>query len=257
LTVNSSTVWTRRVGDRKIFNPEYFERSGYEFSRTAASVSAGPKSLVLHLLAGGEKLTRAEPFMYQNSPCMAVTITGTDKVTSLVLDPALGHAARELQETDIQGRRRWLTINTQFKNLAGTQIWMPTMSETAWHTWHSTPSVIDAKPFMSTTISVSSLDNKQLDESTFALDYNEPGTRVHSSEVPGAERTSDGMLYYRVPANPSRLDDVIRQAAEEQAANRSVPLYRKILIGIIAVLIGLVAVLTYHRWWSKHQGARR
>lgn len=244
LTVNSREVWMKRLADRPIIYSEYLERAGYDFDRTAATASQPPRSLILHRLASGARVAAVRTESLDGVPCVLVEVAGEKGTTRYALDPALGHAVRRAEERDRSGKQMWVTTNSDFVALKGTKAWLPRQSVTDWYTWFSTPDVIDPKPFIRTTITASDVDNKRLPDAAFRLEYTKPGTRVHTSEVPGAEKTADGMVYYRVPTNPDYLDQVVRAAAAEQVLNKKTPVYRYVLIaGAIVSGIGLGVLL--------------
>lgn len=249
LTVNSRDVWAKRVEDRTIFySSEYFECAGYDLNRTAATVDQPPRSLILHRLASGGRVTAVREELLDNVACVTVQIATEKGSTRYTLDPTLGHAVRRSEELDRSGKQMRVTTNSDFVALPGTKTWLPRQSVTDWSTWYSTPDVIDGKPFIRTTIIARDIDNKRLPDAAFRLEYTKPGTRVHSSEVPGADKTADGMVYYRVPTNPDHLDEVIRQAAEEQNAGKKAPWYRYVLGGVTIALGVALGVLLYVRW---------
>ena len=125
---------------------------------------------------------------------------------------------------------------------------------TDWCSWFSAPEAIDEKPFIRTIITAHDIDNKRLPDTAFQLEYTKPGTRVHSSEVPGSDKTADGMVYYRVPTNPEHLDEVIRVAAEEQSTEKKTPLYRYVLLGVAVISGGGLCVLLSRRRRQKGAG---
>ena len=77
LTVNSRTVWAKRLEDRPVIYSEYWEQAGYDFERTAATVDLPPRSLILHRITSGRgcwrfAMNRSTAFPVCRSPSRGI-----------------------------------------------------------------------------------------------------------------------------------------------------------------------------------------
>lgn len=233
---------------------EFFDQAGFHIpGRTEDYEAKRPaKSLPLYLIEQGASVIEVGREEVDGVSCMALVLRSGTAENRFVLDPAKGYAVRRRIEKTPPGGLAVRSNCSDFAQVPGSGLWMPRKVEVEWHTW---PGVL-AKPVKEAvireTFRVSELKSEPIPPEQFVLKYNEAGTTIADSTIEG-KKDSDGWVVYRVPADPSRLDEVIKAAASGQKYEPTIVSFRKyfILVNVLLFLI-LIGVV----WWRARRKSR-
>lgn len=122
------------------------------------------------------------------------------------LDPAMHYALRRREE--------WYAPDTllqrldcrEFEQIAGRQLWLPRVCETAYHTHRDRPGVFYADAFLASVIEVTKLDGSPVPAETFAIEYTTPGIRIEDETLPAAAGARNGQVVYTVGQTPAETE---------------------------------------------------
>lgn len=232
-------------------SPDFFNHVGFHFPERAEDYEAKrpAKSLPLYLVEQGASVIEVGREEVDGVSCTALVLRSGTAEYRFVLDPAKGYAVRRRIDKTPSGELAVRADCSDFAQLSGSRLWMPRKVEVEWHSW---PGVL-AKPVKEVvvreTFRVSELKSEPIPPEQFVLKPDQPGTDVADSTVEG-RKDSQGRVNYVVPADPSRLDEVIRDAASGNAPERTIWRFRRpfILANFLLILILMGAV-----WWRARR----
>lgn len=179
------------------------------------------------------------------------------------LDPERGYAVRRLEIRDEANRLVYRSDCTEHEQLTGRVIWMPRLCRVEEYTFEGLrdeESLIPydfGSPLFVTNFQVSAFDVKPWPYDRFELKYTAPGTQVNDATFPET-KGKDG-IFYKVPANPQDLDQVIaahraKAQARVNAEKRSSTI-RMILLILNGVGLPILVFYLIVRWRKKGSNA--
>jgi len=248
LSIEALQLTVKRTHDMPLVRDSYFRAAGFHLFRTASTLSRQPDSIIQYWIKNGAAVTAVQQAPADGVACLALELTDKGKVARFYLDRSIGYALRRCEQMNATGKLESVVTNSSFIQLKGTQAWMPSICVTHWYTWNTIAEKVFDKPLLTTAIRASNIDNQRMPLDQFQLNYKRPGSIVSSSKVSGAERTEDGQVTYRIPADPSHLDQAIEIASQEQR-QRSGRAWLAWSAGG-AVLVGFLAAFLF-RWRSR------
>jgi|GEM_PF-2776573 len=185
-------------------------------------------------------------------------------------DPEYGYAIRRLEVRDEAGRLLTRSDCTGFEQLSGWSVWLPRLCRVAVHTWAGVQEErksifnIFASPLYIKNIRVNAFDVKLWPDDRFQLKPTMPGVYVNDASFPEI-KGMDG-VFYQVPADPQRLNEVIavRRALYQGwrgADKRSRPLRALFLVlnGMGLVSLAVYVIVRQYKARGQHvvlQGTR-
>lgn len=236
LSVISRSLWEKEDGDdRRAFHSNYFQFAGFDFHRTAVTISQPPTSMLVAELNKAGAVSQVSDRLVGSAKCVAVAVTNAQSTTHFVLDPAIGYAVRVMEERPNKSLKM-VTRNSDFVKLNESNTWLPKSSVREYFKGD------EIAPFARTTIRADEINNVKKDVARFALNYSKPGTRVSTSKIDGAEKAPDGYISYKIPADASALDSVIAKALRTQV--QAIPWFR---YSALTLIVSAFVALWYVR----------
>jgi hypothetical protein len=205
------------------FRDDYLRAAGVRLpTRVKDLVSSWrPQSELLALLTEGGVVDSVGPTQLDRCSLIRVQVmTGKrpDGLSSprrydFFLVPERGHAVRRLEIRDDAGHLLTRCDCTEFVQLMGRSLWIPRLCQVEEYALRREPNEEKASPNIFTSslcvkkIRVTAIDDQPWPEDRFQLKSTTPGTYVNDASFPEM-KLKDG-VFYQVPANPHRLDEVI------------------------------------------------
>lgn len=216
------------------FEDEYFRAAGVQLPARIKELlrSWRPQSALLALLEIDGRIQSISPANLDGRPLIRVQVTSHNlkersqaDVRKLAerfappewydfyLDPERGYAVRRLEIRDEVDRLQTRSDCTDFEQLPGRQVWMPRQCRVEEYALTAALDegnmVLDVfpSPLYVTTIQVNTFDVQPWPDDRFQLKNTTPGGYVNDASFP--EMTGKDGVFYQVPANPQRLDEVI------------------------------------------------
>lgn len=191
------------------FRDDYFRAAGIRLPRRIKELvqSWHPQSELLALLAEGGQVQSVSSINVDGHPLFRVEVVAgklqdpfaPSQRYDFYFDPERGYAVRRLEIRDGVGRLMTRCECTDFEQLSGRQVWMPRRCRVE---AYASPS-----PSHVTRIQVNVLDVQPWPDDRFQLAYTTPGIYVNDASF--SETTRKDGIFYQIPANPQRLDEVI------------------------------------------------
>jgi hypothetical protein len=255
------------------FHDDYFRGAGVRLpARIKELVSSWrPQSELLALLAEDGRIQAVGPTNLEGRPLIRVQVTTHNLKERLqadvrkllerfaplerydfYFDPERGYAVRRLEIRDQVDRLQTRCDCSEFEQLRGRLVWMPRLCRVeeyalAAATQDGYNLILDVSPspLYVTKIQVNAFDVEPWPDDRFQLKNTTPGGYVNDASFP--EMTGKDGVFYQVPANPERLDEVVavRRAfyqAWRNAERRSRPLR---VLFLILNGVALVSIAAY------------
>jgi hypothetical protein len=240
--------------DERMFQADYFRDAGFHLPTTHDVYRDPPRSLIQHLLEDRGQLSGVREQDVEGTRFVLVELTYSATTLRFFLDPALGHAVRRREEWTRDGKRAVVVDNGDFVHFTKPEIWLPRQCHGVWYTWSALPGVYTAavrdEPLVEVTITARELNKDPIGAEQFSLRYDVPGAVIVDGRLPGAQKTKEGMVTYRVPAEAADLDAAIAAAQEGEdfaPRGRSGRLLAIVLGGNGAILLAVVGYLLWRR----------
>ncbi len=232
---------------------DFFNHVGFHFPERAEDFEAKrpAKSLPLYLVEQGASVIRVGREEVGGVSCTALVLrTGTAQIR-FILDPVKGYSVRRRIEETPSGELAVRADCSDFTEVTS-GLWMPRKVEVEWHTWPRFLLKPITEAVLRETFRVSELKSEPIPIEQFVLKYNDPGTIVSDGTIEG-KKDATGRISYDVPADPSRLDEVIKAAASGKNVEPTVVSFRRnfILANVLLILI-LIGVV----WWRAGRKSR-
>jgi hypothetical protein len=238
----------------RFLNADFFYQTGFHIPERAGEYEAKQpaKSLPLYLVEQGASVIEVGREEVDGVSGTALVLRSGTAEYRFVLDPAKGYAVRRRIEKTPSGELAVRADCSDFTQLPGSGLWMPRKVEVEWHTWLQVLVKPVKEVVVRETYRVSELKSEPIPPAQFVLKPDQPGTDVADSTIEG-KTDSQGRVNYVVPADPSRLDEVIRAAASGNAPDRTIWWIRRnfILANVLLILILSGAV-----WWRARRKSR-
>jgi hypothetical protein len=238
----------------RYLNADFFKHAGFHIPERAEDYEAKrpAKSLPLYLVEQGASVIEIGREEVDGVSGTALVLRSGTAEYRFVLDPAEGYAVRRRIEKTPSGELAVRADCSDFAQVPGSGLWMPRKVEVEWHTWYRVLPRPVKEVVVRETYRVSELKSEPIPPAQFVLKLDQPGTAVADSTVEG-RKDSQGRVNYVVPADPSRLDEVIRAAASGNAPERTISWFRRnfILANVLLILIVSGAV-----WWRVGRKSR-
>ncbi len=240
------------------FRADYFRAAGVRLpARTKELVQSWhPQSELLALLAEGGRIQAVGPIQIEGRPFVRVQLKARrlqeDNYAlwryDFYLDPERSYMIRRLEVRDGVGKLLLCSDCTEFEQLRGRPLWMPRLCRVEEYTVAETQRkeisipAIFSSPLYVNLMRVNAFDTQPWPDDRFRLKYATPGVYVNDASFP--EITGKDGIFYQIPANPQRLDEVIavRRAfyqAWRNAEKKSRPLRVLLLVLNGVALAGL------------------
>jgi hypothetical protein len=251
------------------FRDDYFRAVGVRLpTRTKELASSWhPQSELLALLAEGGRVEAVSPANLDERPLVRVQVVlrridGKKyplRRYDFYLDPERGYTIRRHETRDEAGRLLIRFDCTEFEQLSGRLLWMPHLCRVTEYVLErvqdekNSISDIFTSPLYVKVIRVNALDVQPWPDDRFQLKCLTPGVYVNDASFP--ETTGKDGVFYQIPANPQRLDEVIalRRAfyqAWRKAEKKSRPL-RVLFLVLNGVGLASIAVCYFRRRRKK------
>jgi hypothetical protein len=205
------------------FRDDYFRAAGVRLpAPTKELVSSWhPQSELLVLLAEGARIEATDPIHLDGRSLIRVQITScrsqetnfTNWRYDFYLDPERGYSVRRLEIRDEAGHLLTCSDCTEFEQLSGRLLWLPRLCRVEEYTSERTQKdgrsiyEVFTSPLYVRRIRVNAFDAQPWPHDRFQLKYVTPGIYVNDASFPEI-KGKDG-IFYQIPANPQRLDEVI------------------------------------------------
>jgi hypothetical protein len=205
------------------FQIDYFRAAGVRLPvRTRELVSPWhPQAELLALLAEGGRVETVCPIQIEGGPLVRVqlTVRRVEENNSplwrydFYLDPERGYAVRRLEIHDEAGRLLTRSDCADFEQLSDWLLWMPRLCRVEEYTVAGTENkensipAIFSSPLYVKRVQVNAFDSQPWPDDRFQLNYTTPGVYVNDASFSDIS-AKDG-IFYQIPANPQRLDEVI------------------------------------------------
>ncbi len=243
---------TRGKGDR-FHNAEFLYHCGLHIPERAGEFAAKEpaKSLPLYLIEHGASVVGVGSDQVDGVKCTTLDLRSAKADIQFLLDPAKGYAVRRRVEKTM-GELAVRADSSNFIEVPGSGLWMPKTVEVEWHIWPNSLTKPVKEAVVRETFRVSELNSKPIPPTQFVLKYDEPGTTVADGSLEG-EKDSEGRVTYRVPADPSQLDEVIKSAAAGKNYRPTIVSFRRnfIIANVLLILIVIGVV-----WWRVGRKSR-
>ena len=170
--------------------------------------------------------------------CTALVVRSGVAEIRFLLDPAKGYAVRRRIEKTPSGELAVRADCSDFTQVPGSGLWMPRKVEVEWHMWpYYLPKPVK-EAVIRETYRVSELKSEPISPEHFVLKFHDAGTAVSDGTIEG-KKNSRGRIDYYVPADPGRLDQVIKAAASGKDYLPTIVSFRKklILANVLLILI--------------------
>lgn len=231
----------------QFFIADFFYQAGFHFPETAEDFAAKRSaiSLPLYLVEQGAHVVEVGREKVDGVDCTALVLRSETAEDQFVLDPAKGYAVRRHVEKTPSGEVAVRIDCSNFTQVSDSGLWIPKKVEVEWHTWRRVLPKPVKEAVVRETYSVSELKYESIPPAEFVLNYNDPGTIVSDGTLEG-KKNSMGRVSYHVPADPRRLDEVIKAAASGDNYQSTIVSFRRnfILANVLLILI-LIGVA----WW--------
>jgi hypothetical protein len=213
------------------FRDDYFRAVGIRLPTRIKELvpSWHPQSELLALLAEGGRIEAIGPANLDGRPLIRVqaqqrsadgvsiqslgTRNNAQRRYDFYFDPKRGHAVRRLEVRDEAGRLLTRSDCLEFEQLGQRPFWAPRLCRVEEYTLagagteENVLSDVSASPLYVKKIQVNAFDVRPWPEERFRFKSTTPGVYVNDASFPEIKGT-DG-VFYQVPANPQRLDEVI------------------------------------------------
>jgi hypothetical protein len=243
------------------FQNDYFRAADVRLPVRIKELTASwhPQSELLALLAAGGRVETVGPIQIEGCALVRVQLTvhRLEENNSplwrydFYLDPERGYAVRRLEIWDEGGRLLVRSNCTEFEQLSGRLLWMPRLCRVEEYTVAATQDkensipAIFSSPLYVKLLRVNAFGAQPWPDDRFQLKYTTPGAYVNDASFP--ETSGKDGVFYQIPANPQRLDEVIavRRAfyqAWRSAGKKSRPLR---VLFLVLNSLGLAGVGIY------------
>ena len=240
--------------DVRFVNADFFYQVGFHIPERAADYEAkrSAKSLPLYLVEQGASVIEVGREEVDGVSCTALVLRSGTAENRFVLDPSKGYAVRRRVANTPSGELAVRAECLDLTPVSGSGLWMPKTVEVEWHTW---PGVLPnpvKEAVVRETFRVSELNSEPIPPEQFRLKYDDPGTTIADGGLEG-EKDKYGRVSYYVPADPGRLDEVIKAAASGKGFEPTIVAFRRkfILANVLLILI-LIGVV----WWRFGRKSR-
>src|SRR5579884_566547 len=203
------------------FQNDYFRAACVRLPVQIKELAASwhPQSELLALLAEGGRVEAVSPTLTNGHPLVLVRVAArrlqeNDALSrryDFYLDPKRGYAVGRLEIRDEADSLLSRSDCTQFEQLGG--LWIPRLCRVEEYTVAGTqgkekPISKDfSSPLYVKCLRVNAFDTQPWPEDRFQLKYTTPGAYVNDASFP--EISGRDGIFYQIPANPQRLDEVI------------------------------------------------
>jgi hypothetical protein len=238
----------------RYLNADFLKHAGFHIPERAEDYEAKQpaKSLPLYLVEQGASVIEVGREEVDGVSGTVLVLRSATAEYRFVLDPAKGYAVRRRVEKTLSGEVAVRADCSDFTQLPGSGLWMPRKVEVEWHTWLQVLVKPVKEAVVRETYRVSELKSEPIPLAQFVLKPDQPGTDVADSTIEG-RTDSQGRVNYVVPADPSRLDEVIRAAASGNAPERTIWWIRR---NFILANVLLILVLSGAVWWRARRKSR-
>jgi hypothetical protein len=128
------------------------------------------------------------------------------------LDPTLQYAVRQWEEWYEPATLLRRCTASGFQKLSGRNVWLPQRCQVDHFTFDTIPDVFTTEPLVSEVFEVSKISLERVPDTSFVINYTEPGTRVNDGTLADAKRDQYGYTRYEIPAQAEDLARVIEIA---------------------------------------------
>jgi hypothetical protein len=201
-----------------LFEPDYFYSAGYELPSLAKEfVTPRDRSVVLFRIEVRKGILNVGRALVDGNDCVQLTLKCVDSSYKFLVDPKLNYAVRQHEEMSSTGVRKLLFHCTDFVNVSG--LWLPRRTSSDVHWFGSSPNFISEQPLFHQNYVVEELNNEPIPSGQFKISLNDqPGSFVSDGTLLGSDDPRKGTVSYRVPTDPSKLDEVVERAKREVGA---------------------------------------
>ena len=244
LMVHDPEEWGSDSPDRRFAEPTYFVHAGYRIPATNREVLTGnaPISEVLYLIDQRlAAIDRADFTTASGRREFELQLTDDDRRLTFFLDPELNFAVRSWEERRGEGVLVSRTINTDFRRVGSSKLYLPHASTTDFYRRSDGSGPEFANPPREYVVA-ESISGARQEESLFTLEY--PAGAWVTDYTLGFRKVT-----YQIPADRSRLDQVIENARQRHRGLFAGPGDRLTIILIVnAAFFSLLAFLVVLRW---------
>lgn len=205
------------------FQDDYFRAAGIRLPARAKELVSSwhPQSELLALLAEGGRFVAATPINLDGHPLIRVRTTARTlqqnnyhiRRYDFYLDPERCYTVCRLEIRDEAGRLLTRFDCSDFEQLNGRLLWMPRRCRVEMYTFEEGPSAenlisnIFTSPLYVRILRTNAFELQPWPDDRFQLKYTTPGVYVNDASFP--EITGKDGVFYQIPANPQRLNEVI------------------------------------------------
>lgn len=134
------------------------------------------------------------------------------------LDPERGYAMLLKEERNPDGQILTKLTNSNLERVEGRDVWLPKTSVTDYYTWPGRVGEYFDEPVISRVVEVQQIDPTPKPEDRFKLVYDEPGTYIWDTTLPGGE------VRYYIPAGAEELDRALESLKATPPRDNEPPL---------------------------------
>lgn len=205
---------------------KYFLWAGFRIAEAPALMGTGPKSIVLHDLDRGFKISNVEEVKLGEATCLKVTLQ-KDETRVFYLDRNLNFALRRRDDFTTGGKLICRAEMSEFHHFAKENLWLPQRCDVDYYGWTTQTRMNPSdEVLLHETYRATEIAKDPISKNAFVLNYTEPGSRIADGTLPGAYTNGIERIEYIYPDNPADLqgniDAAIAAATKTAVATRPV-----------------------------------